>query len=152
VIRAQGQFMLDHQHSLLIAEQVRTAKIENRKKELEQWLWERENLPTAQDERERVQREALRYARNDPSITEIWSGGALNHLLLHIQKLEATGYLSPATPLDPQTLAHINLTTGKKGGNLGLLRTGKLFWPMLLRRADFNEPREKLTDLLGSAL
>src|SRR5436853_5568320 len=45
VIRAQSQYMISFQQGRLIKEDVRKAKIDNRRKEIEQWLWERENIP-----------------------------------------------------------------------------------------------------------
>ena len=148
VIRAQGQFMIDKQHAELLKEQVQSAKIDNRRKKLEQWLWERENLPTAQDERERVQKEVLRYSRNDPSITHIWSGSALNSLLLDLQKASASNGAAPSPPLSADVLMHINLTTAQKGANTGLLKSGKLFWPLLLRRERFGSDRHAVDDLV----
>lgn len=151
VIRAQGQFMINKQQASLIREHVNAAKIENRRAQLEQWLWERENLPTPQDERERLQREEIRRSRNDPPITEIWSAKALNDLLLDAMKIQSAGGAG-ATPLREEVLAKINVTTGKSGGNIGLLKGGRLTWPLLLRRPAFAKERELLDRLVAEAV
>src|SRR5688572_17915634 len=63
VIQSQGRFLIDRQQANLMKQQVRAAKLDNRRRELEQWLWERQTLPTLEDERERLQREQLRRSR-----------------------------------------------------------------------------------------
>src|SRR5437667_8617396 len=54
VIRAQGQFLIQTQEAYLKYQEFRSAKIGVRRKQLEQWLWERENLPTLEDEQRRA--------------------------------------------------------------------------------------------------
>jgi hypothetical protein len=81
VIRAQGQLMKDQQDAYLKREQVRQARIDTHRKQLEQWLWERDHLPTVEDERERFREEQHRRALHDPPPTEIWTAISLNELL-----------------------------------------------------------------------
>jgi len=149
VIQAQSQYMVSFQQGRMIKEQVRSAKLDNRRKEIEQWLWERENIPTNQDERERFQRETLRYYRNNPSQTEIWSGTPLNELLLDLQKTMPMGELPPSPPLTEDLLAKINVTTGRRDSNIGLLKYEKLHWPLLLRRSAFAQEREEIEGLVN---
>src|SRR5262249_47154570 len=144
VIRSQGQFMKDREQARLMREQVRTAKLENRKRELEEWLWERQNMPTLEDERERSQKEQLRRSRNDPPLNEIWSGKALNDLLADAKKIQSEGAVALSAPLSGELLAKINVTSGKSGGNIGLLKEGRLTWPLMLRRKQFTKERERL--------
>lgn len=115
-------------------------------------MWERENLPTLEDNRERFQRQQLRRSRNDPPITEIWSGKALNDLLLDAQKIVSNTAPGGSTPLDPDLLAKINVTSGKSGGNIGLLKGGKVTWPLLLRRKVFVRERDTLNQLVNRAV
>jgi hypothetical protein len=152
VIRSQGDYMKSLQEADLTKQHVRDAKLETRRKYVEQWLWERANLPTWQDERERVQREELRRSRNDPPATEIWSGGALNVLLDDAKKITSIGQESGSPPLDSELLAQINVTTGKRDANIGLIRSGKVTWPLLLRRRQFKNDREYLDQLIARAL
>jgi hypothetical protein len=152
VIRAQGQFAQDQQRAVLIRESIVSARLDNRRKKQEQWLWERANLPTLQEERERTQRMETRRALTDPPVTEIWSGKSLNDLLVELQKAYSTDTRAGDVPLNPQHLERLNVTSGKSGGNLGVLRTGRLRWPPLLQRPDFATERERLTRLLDQAV
>jgi hypothetical protein len=149
VIRAQAQFMVGQQEGAKLRQEVRQARFETRRKELEQWLWERERLPTPEDERQRRQREELRRSLNDPPITEIWSAKALNDLLAHAQKIDAR---VPSDPLNQERLARIHVTSGKYGGNLGLLKEGRPTWPSLLSWEMFRPARSALDPLIAEAL
>lgn len=150
LIRAQGQLLLDVQQAYLMREQVKSAKLDTRRKQLEQWLWERENLPTTEDERQRLQRENLRRSRNDPPLTEIWSAKALNDILLDYQKTPSL--LAAANePLSPGIVGQINVTTGKYEVNIGVLKQ-KPHWPLLLHREAFAADRAKIEALLDRAV
>ncbi len=132
VINANGQYLIQSQHAYQIKEQTRTAMIDNKRRVFNEWLYERANTPTLEDDRERMQREALRRALNDPPLTEIWSGSTLNELLLNAQKLQVHCPHSAVIPVDPAVLARLNVTTGR--GNGGLLKNdGNLTWPSSIR-------------------
>lgn len=150
MVNAQGNLMLQTQQTYLLKERVKSAKIDNRRKELEQWLWEREALPTLEDNRERAQLEQVRRSRNDPPMTEIWSAKALNDLLLDAQKIANVEDLAN-TPLNEEMLAKINVTTGKGSSNVGVLRDG-MNWPLLLRRKDFATEVGKINKLMQQAV
>jgi hypothetical protein len=152
VIRSQGQLMVHQQEAFLLREKVRAARLENRHAELKQWLWERETLPTPEDERQRSMEESLRRARNDPPITEIWSAQSLNDLLNSAKKIRSSSAMTGAQPLDPELLAKINVTSGKAGGNIGLIKDGRIAWPLLLRRKDFTKEREQIDQLVVEAV
>ena len=121
VINAQGQFMVSTQQAYLQREQVRQARLENRRRTFDEYLYERERRPTLEDERERARLENLRRSRNDPPVTEIWSGKALNDLLLAIQQQQAQGRRGPRVPVDEDTLKNINVTTGANSGSQRVL-------------------------------
>ncbi|HLJ95028.1 MAG TPA: hypothetical protein VKU02_17765 [Gemmataceae bacterium] len=149
VIRAQGQFLVQTQEAYLKYQEFRSAKIDVRRKQLEQWLWERENLPTAEDDRRRYLSQQVQRAVYDPPVTEIWSAVSLNFLLDRAQMMlnNARGDL----PLDEELVAKINVTSGKGNGNVGLLRGGKVSWPLLLRREAFARECEQIDALVGQA-
>src|SRR5262249_7470356 len=90
VIRSEGQFMINQQQAFLMREEYRKRRLERRRLELQQWLWERENLPTVEDERERTREEQRRRSLNPP-ITEIWSAKSLNDLLQDLIKVRSPG-------------------------------------------------------------
>jgi hypothetical protein len=132
VISSQGKYLIDTQKAYLTKEQVRAAQIDNRRRAFDEWLYERANTPTLNDERERAFREEVRRSRNEPPLPEIWSAKALNDLLADVQKLQARKIQGPNVPIDPELLSKVNLTRGD-GSNFGLLKNdGKLSWPLAL--------------------
>jgi hypothetical protein len=145
VIQAQGQIMVNQQQAFLEREKVRAARIDNRRKELEQFLWEREHMPTPEDDRQRFEEEQRRRALFGADLTEVWSARALNNLLKDASKITATSADASIPPLSDDVLAKINVTSGK--GDVGLLKGARLAWPLLLKRADFEKEREHLNYL-----
>src|SRR5207245_8075112 len=152
VINAQGQFLVNTQQAYLQREQVRQARIESRRRNFDEYLYEREHRPTLEDERERARLENFRRSRNDPQITEIWSGKALNDLLLAVQQQQAKGVRGPSIPVEDDILKNINVTSGANSGSLGLLRdNGQLHWPLELTRPEYDPERRRLDDFAARA-
>jgi hypothetical protein len=152
VIGAQAQFMTAKKQADLMEQQVEQAKIDTRRKNVDEYLYERNVLPTAEDDRERARMESLRRSRNNPPLNEIWSGKALNELLLGIQQQLALKVLGPDVPLNPDTVHHINVTSGSAPGSTGLLRNqGKISWPLVLRDDDYADLRKKINQLVADA-
>jgi hypothetical protein len=148
VISSQGQFMLDQQQAFLGQEKYFQAKIDTRRKHVDEYLYERNVLPTAEDDRERQRVEMIRRARNDPPATEIWSGKALNDMLQAIQRQRTQGVQGPEVPIDPDVLKHLNLSGNQTLSSIGLLRDGgKLTWPEAFTDESFNEERKNLDQL-----
>jgi hypothetical protein len=134
VISASGQYLINYERAKLGREAVRQARIDTRRKLFEEYLYERANTPTLEDERERAIDLERRRAVNDPPVTEIWSAKALNDLLFDVQKLQGKGIAGPPVRLDEDILKRINVSAGKTPGNVGLLKNeGKLSWPLALR-------------------
>jgi hypothetical protein len=134
VINSQGQYLKNVQEAYLLQEQVRKAQLENRRRAYDEWLWERSNLPTLNQERERTQREELRRSLNQPPATEIWSGKSLNDILANLLDLRSKGYEGPEVPVDASVLKKINVAVSRGGSQAGLLRdAGNLDWPLGLR-------------------
>jgi hypothetical protein len=157
VINAQGRFLVNTQQAYLTREQVRSERLANRRKVFDEYLYEREKTPTAEDERQRRQLEQLNRSRNNPPVTEIWSGKALNDLLADLRKLPPakpeTGQLVnlQQLPLDEDALKHLNVTKGN--GNIALLKNeGRLNWPVALSGPDFKEQRERINTLAQAAV
>jgi hypothetical protein len=157
VIKAQGTFAQDQQKALLTREQIQSERVANRRKLVEQYLYERDKLPTPEDERERTRAQELRRSLTDPPVTEIWSAKALNDLLAELQKQGAKGvmatYRGPKEPLDQDQLKLINVMSTNRGGNIGLLKNGgRLSWPLALTGFEFKEERERLSSLAQDAV
>src|SRR5262249_932313 len=143
VIQAQGQIMESQQKAFLDKEKVRSARLDNRKKELEQFLWEREHMPTTEDDRQRLASEMLRRDRFGADLTEIWSARALNGLLDDLRRTSPSADGAPTVTDD--VLTKINVTSGK--GNIGLLKNGRLSFPLLLKRPEFEKETAHLNHL-----
>jgi len=147
VISAQGQRAVDYQKAYQIKEETRRMQIDNRRRTYDEWLYERANTPSAQDERERIQQQEARRARNSAPETEIWSGTSLNILLKEIQDMHSRGAHGPTIALNEDTLKQINVTTGTGGGNAGGLKVDyKNSWPVSLQTL---APREETRSLRG---
>ncbi len=152
VISSVTQGMIDEQQSRLMGEQVKQAKVDSRRKQYDEWLYERNTMPTVEDDRERRRIEDIRRARNDPPPNEIWSGHALNQLLTAIQQQEARNVRGPTIPVSPDTVNHINVGSSGSSGTIGILRdSGKLSWPAVLQRPVFEEQRKRLDELTPRA-
>lgn len=152
VIGAQGRMVVNQQQAALRAEGVTQARMESRRREFDQWLYERAHRPTLEDERERLQQQELRRSRNDPPLAEVYSAKALNTLLEQLQKLDGRGIRVTPVDLGEDVARHINLTTGESDGHVGLLKNnGRLDWPIALRTHLGRERRDRIDDLVQEA-
>ncbi|MCS6851528.1 MAG: hypothetical protein NZ700_10225 [Gemmataceae bacterium] len=152
VISAQGQFLINNQQARLIDQAVQRAKLENRRRVFDQWLYERANTPTYEDERERTQALERRRARNDPPISEILSSKSLNDLLASIQQMHARRIEGQDVPLDEELMRHVNVTAARNGSNFGLLKNeARLNWPLALRDESMADVRIDIDSLLQEA-
>ena len=133
LVGAQGQLMNSQQSAFLQRENVRSAKIDNKRKAFDEYMYEKEHTPTAEEERQRAQQQYLARARNNPPVVEIWSGTALNLLLQDLKK--NVGKADPPSPqftmaLDPEMPATSTSRVVAATGNIGILKDGgKLTWP-----------------------
>lgn len=153
VINAGTGYMLGVQQAKLGQQAVKRAKLENKRAAFDEWKYEQANTPTPEDLRERDQAIQLRRMRNDPAVTDVWSGTALNVLLRDLQRLHA-GQTSISTGmLNPDVLKRINVTGSRNDVSLGLLRDdGKLQWPFALRAPEFNDDREAIEQEMVKAV
>jgi hypothetical protein len=153
IINAQGDFMVKQQQALKLYEQVRSDRIENRRQAFAQDLYERDKTPTAEEARQGSLKQQVLRARNNPPLTEIWSGRALNDLLRDLQRRPAStdSTTLQADLLALDTIRHINVTRGS--GNIGLLKNdGQLTWPVGLAASAYQGARERLDALVATAV
>jgi len=150
VIREQGKNLIRKQQALKIHEEVLQAKVKTRRAQLDQWLWELDNLPNSEDMRERYRKLQVQRASIAPPDTEIQSAKSLNDLLTNCRLLQAKGLDVPSDPLPGDLLHHVNVTSQR--GNIGLLKQKNLFIPILLRRSEFDDDRNKLVKLSQEAV
>jgi hypothetical protein len=150
---AQGQLMVSQQQAYQMREGVRSAKIDNKRKAFDEYLYEKERTPTAEQERQKAQAMYLDRARNNPPSVEIWSGGALNTLLQNLKSTAGKGAPGLTAPILPEVLKNINVTSQKGDGNAGLLKDGpKLTWPDALSGPGFKADRDRVDSLLNEAM
>jgi hypothetical protein len=139
-----------------MGEQVRQAKVDTRRRIFDEWIYERAMTPTTEDNRERQRREDVRRSLTDPPLPEIWSGKALNDLLVDIQALRTRNLRGPNIPIDEDILSHINVTSGRDGGNIGLLKdinaSKSLNWPLALLEPQYKDVRERIEGLTQEAV
>ncbi|MGE3804798.1 MAG: hypothetical protein AB7K24_09020 [Gemmataceae bacterium] len=153
VINAQGQLMLDTQKTYMQKEKILQEKQVTRRKAIDEYLYEQSVLPTPEEKRERSRQEQLQRSRNDPPLTEIWSGKALNDLLLDIQRLSAAPAYVPSMPIDPTMLQHINISTGRTEGSVGILdNLENLQWPFALTDSTYDKDRAAVEKLSKEAV
>jgi hypothetical protein len=138
VMSASGSLAIRLEQSRLINQQVVAAKLENHRRLWDQWLYERYNMPTLQDERERAFALATRRALFDPPTTEILAATTLNQLL---KSLKGRTNGRPI-PLDENVLKQINVVD-PNGGNLGVLKPAKdgnnINWPHSLKGTAYQD-------------
>ncbi len=147
-----GQYLIDQHYAHVVKQQAAQAKIDTRRQAFDEWLYERANTPTLEDDRELARMENLRRQYNDPPITEIWSGLALNTLLDAITKEDKQRGPGPEVPLNTQSLRDINVSAGGLTGSVGLLRNGgRLQWPFVFRGKAYQAERKRLDQLAKQA-
>ncbi len=157
VINAQSGFLASQQQANLLREQVAAERIANRRRIFDAYQYERAQTPTREQEREWRRIQERDRSRADPPATEIWSGKALNDLLVDVQMLQDQGLSvssrDPQVPLEDELLKRINVTATRSAGQIGLLKNGgRLSWPIGLSGAEFQEKRERLTSLAREAV
>jgi hypothetical protein len=150
VVGAVGRQMVDEQRARLIRQQVKQEQLETWKRGFDYWLYYRDRMPTAEDDRERAVQLQVRRSLNDPPVGEIYSGQSLNTLLDDLKKklIRESDFQRTPLAVDEETLGHLNLTPTQDSGNPGLLKKeGRLTWPQALRSQQFQEERATLDHL-----
>jgi hypothetical protein len=150
IMGAQGRWYKDVQQALSMKEKFKQDQIVTRRQKFDEYLYEREKMPTAEDDRQRALQLQITRSLNNPPVAEILSGQAPNYILVDIRKNESKKGSPPAIPLDEDLLRHVNLTPGT--GNPGLLKNdGRIAWPTALQSDDFRSERELLNSLAPEA-
>jgi len=148
VINSESRSLINVQQANLLRQQVQREKIENRRRIFDQYLYEREKMPTAEDDRQKSLQEIYRRSMNDPPVGDIVSAQALNTLLAVLQKKMDKDFQGPQISLDEDVVRHINVKPPSGDSNPGLLKNeGRLSWPLVLRGPLYAADREILNDL-----
>jgi hypothetical protein len=153
VINAQGQFLINKRQSEIIKEQAEQAKLDTKRKAIEEWQYEKSIEPTLSELQAKAVNEGYQQARGSPPDAQIWNGQALNAILRNIQQNESPTSRKPSIPVDPETVSHVNVTDGTNYGNLGQFsKNPKLDWPFALQAPDFKEDRDGIAKLMADAM
>ncbi|MGH6739625.1 MAG: hypothetical protein ACREDY_11455, partial [Bradyrhizobium sp.] len=153
LVNASGQYGIQVQQANLLQEQVHQSMLQSRRAVLNEARYERETTMNSEQVRIQGQIDALRRARNEPPLNEIWSGQSLNALFSDIKKAHTYGVRGPSVPINQDLLKHINLTTGVTSGGPGILKDGaKLRWAVVLQGPNFEADRRKVEMRTAEAL
>lgn len=150
--QAQGQYWNDIESARMSREQVKQTQIDTARKRM-QWEMEYEaNRPTTAKMVAAERVAELDWARNNPPLSEIWSGRTFNVLLRSI--LDSRNPLGgPNIVLDPPIIRALNLTDGTTRANLSLAKDeGKIDWPEALLEKPFDELREAFNKHFAAAV
>jgi hypothetical protein len=151
-INAQGEFEKQFQQARLMNQDVERSKLDTRRSKIEEWQWERNNLPTLEQNRERDQYWQLRTTLNDAPRAQIWDGSALNTILTATKPVLPPGALGPTVYLTPGLTTQISVTSGQTNTGVGLLKNGpKLQWPYALSDDAFDKQRADIDKLMKTA-
>jgi hypothetical protein len=153
VTNANAQYQLTIQQARLQREIARQAASDTRMKISQERRYEAAQQPTPEDIRQQEIVANLNRAMNNPPLIEIWSGNALNAILMALQQAQSQGLRGPNVPLAPDLLSHINVTTGVTTAGSGMLKSLNNFnWPMVLRTDSFKNGRENIEKLARQAV
>jgi hypothetical protein len=155
VINAEGMYLKQVQDANYRYEQWQQSRLDTRRKSIEEYIYEQALIPNGEDLRQQTQRYQLRIALHNPPVNEVLSGESLNAIYKDLQVKLASGARGQPLPLDPATLAQINLTSSN-GGNLGVLKNvkdgGALRWPLPLQGEAYQEEVRLLNQRAAEAV
>ncbi|HEV3118552.1 MAG TPA: hypothetical protein VGY58_15990 [Gemmataceae bacterium] len=152
IVNSQGKWLVSLQQASLLKEQVRQAALETRRKQLDQYVSERQQTPTFAQARESSSNQQLLRSLNNPPESEVLSGQALNDILDDLAKTDEPAARGPAATLDENLLRHINLASGRSTASAALLKNdGRLTWPSALLDEGSKEDRLLINSLAPAA-
>jgi hypothetical protein len=145
VINANGNYWKSIQQARLMQTQADQAKIDYRRRLIDEARYERGLLPTTEELRQQELTRNLEWSRHQPPIGDITSAKALNSLLHHLND-PSVAKPGPNVPIDDEVLKRINVTSpNRTGASLGLLKDAdNLQWPQALAGKDFDQARSDL--------
>lgn len=153
ITTANAQYQMTIQQAKQEQEKARRSALTTHRATIEERQYEQSLQPNPEEIRQKELQFNLQRARNNPPSSEIWSGTALDDLLAAIKDGQSHGLAGPEVPLSPDVVRHINLTTGTTYGGVGVLRDdGKLTWPAVLRKTDFDKGRQTINEQMQQAV
>jgi hypothetical protein len=152
ILSSESKWIQGYEQARLTRAQSEKERIENRKRALDAYLYQREKTPTFEDDRQKFAADQLRRSLNNPPVSEIWSGHALNTILADLarqgREVETS---SSSIHLDAELVRHLNFTKSA-GRNPGLLKSADhIPWPPALRAEEFQSDRTLLDAIVPQA-
>jgi len=153
VINAQGQYIISYRQSQIVREQAEQAKLDTRRKTIDQWQYEQSIQPSLADVRAKQRMDTYSVMRGTPPDARVWNGDALNSLLENVQTPQSASTRKPSIPLDPELLSRIKFTDGRNKGDVTLFAQGpKIDWPFALQGQEFKQNRAKVESLSAAVV
>jgi hypothetical protein len=149
VISASGDLMIKQEQARIERQKADQEKLVTKKKSFEQMMWEKAHTATYTETAQYETGLILQRMMTSPTAHEITSAKTLNAMLPMIKTLASGGVHGPPIYLDPNQLKQINVTVGKDGKNIGMLKGPKLTWPLCLQG---NPAQKKIEALLPQAM
>lgn len=152
VTTANAQAQVTLQQSRLLNEQAKQAQIDTRRDLINQVRWEYDTTPSLETQRERDRAMAVRRSLNDPPLSEITSGSALNTLMEQVRRNQLAGVPGPLVPLAPNIVSQLNVTSGTTAGGSQVTRASEEpRWPLPLQAPRWKDLREVINATLAAA-
>jgi hypothetical protein len=157
VTSANGNYLNQVQQARLEQTQADSARLDLRRRILEEAATERKNWLNPETQRQQDIHDAYVRAAHEPPVTEILSGRSLNDLYNHVfplqERARQQGQRLPEVHLDPDMLRQVNLVGAGSAGSVALLKDrGRLTWPLVLQGPEYEVPRTRLSALATAAI
>jgi hypothetical protein len=153
VINAQGQWYNQVQSASIENEKFKQAKIQTQRQKFDESNYERFNMVNQVQDRQRQVDMINWRLQHSPSQGDILGGQALNSVLTAIQGAGG-GYSAPrSVTMSPTVLRMVGVTDGSSQGGIVMLTDGSpLHWPRALGTSTFDADRQKVNQLLATAI
>jgi hypothetical protein len=153
VINAQGQWYNQVQSANIENQKFRQAQIQTQRQKFDESNYERYNMVNQVQDRQRQVDMINWRLQHSPSQGDILGGQALNAVLSAIQGAGG-GYSAPrSVTMSPTVLKMVGVTDGSSQGGIVMLTDGSpLHWPRAFATSTFDADRQKVNQLLATAI
>ncbi len=149
LVQAQGQVMLDQEQARIDRQKAYQAKIDTQRKSFDEMAYEKANTASYGEQVGLMKNQTINRILRDPTESEINRGDTLNTLMPFIASLATKGIQGPPLPIYGDTLKHVNVSVGKGGKNIGVLKGyNEADWPLGLQ----GPLQEKLAPMVTAAV
>jgi hypothetical protein len=149
LVQAQGQVLLDQEQARVDRQKAYQAKIDTQRKSFDEMAYEKANTASYGEQVALMKNQTINRILRDPAEAEINRGDTLNLLMPFIASLATKGIQGPPLPIYGDTLNHVNVSVGKGGKNIGVLKGYKeADWPLGLQ----GPLQEKLSPMVTTVI